>query len=217
MHWTQRGWQTRVDQCEGPVWFKSCAISASHLATAAKNPPRQFPAWKLPPVWPSNCRPIPRRPKSARPRGGVPLAGAAYTPQCEPTNCLWQHTLPQRPTATPPPTTHRHPDPQRPTATPAPATHRHPAPAIHRHPVPSDPLPPCPQLPTAPSDPTTPSDYRASLAGCMYGGGHPRVQPAARMQRACRHVLAHRPPPILVVLVRRLARTGLIPPSPCER
>ena len=140
MHWTQRGWQTRVDQCEGPVWFKSCAISASHLATAAKNPPRQFPAWKLPPVWPSNCRPIPRRPKSARPRGGVPLAGAAYTPQCEPTNCLWQHTLPQRPTATPPPTTHRHPDPQRPTATPAPATHRHPAPAIHRHPVPSDPL-----------------------------------------------------------------------------
>ena len=39
MHWTQRGWQTRVDQCEGPVWVKSCAISASHLATACQKPP----------------------------------------------------------------------------------------------------------------------------------------------------------------------------------
>ena len=146
MHWTQRGWQTRVDQCEGPVWFKSCAISASHLATAAKNPPRQFPAWKLPPVWPSNCCPTPRRPKSARPRGGVPLAGAAYTPQCDPSSACGNTPCPSDPLP---------PRPQRPTATPPPATHRHPGPRDPPPPRPSDPPPPRPQRPTATLPPAT--------------------------------------------------------------
>ena len=85
MQWTDRGWQTRVNQCEGPVGVIACDLSPASGHRCQK-PSTPVPAWELPPGWPSKytCFPIPRRPKFTCPRGGVRLAGAASTPQCEP-------------------------------------------------------------------------------------------------------------------------------------